>query len=75
MSETAGIGTKINENDFREQFKDRAGNINVNSVDMIAGATISAKAFLNGVNAALAAVHDIISAEPEIARDIIEEDE
>jgi electron transport complex protein RnfG len=64
MSETAGIGTKINENSFKEQFKNKSGN-EVGSVDTIATATISSKAFLNGVNAALAVVSDILTAAAE----------
>ena len=50
MSETAGMGTQIQEDSFLGQFKGKGGTISVN---VIAGATISSKAVLNGVNAAL----------------------
>jgi hypothetical protein len=68
MSETAGQGTKIEEKQFRDQFKNKSkditlgtgGTIGVNSIDTIAGATISSKAFLNGVNSALAVVSKLI---------------
>ena len=65
MSETAGYGSRINsekENWFREQFIYRTQDIKdirnapqpgENSIQIIAGATVSSKAFLNGVNAAL----------------------
>jgi len=55
MSETAGIGTKIaNEEWFAEQFTHkRKVEISSSTVNTISGATVSSKAFLNGVNAAL----------------------
>ena len=63
MSETAGYGTRVNdENWFSEQFIYRTQNIKdirtapasgENAVQVIAGATVSSKAFLNGVNTAL----------------------
>jgi electron transport complex protein RnfG len=64
MSETAGIGTKINEDSFKEKFKNKSAN-EINSVDTIATATISSRAFINGVNAALAVVSDILTAAAE----------
>ena len=60
MSETPGIGTKINEDDFKNQFIGKSL-YDVNTVEMTAGATVSAKAFLRGVNAALAVVRDIFA--------------
>lgn len=65
MSETAGYGSKIGderEQWFREQFISRTQNIKdtrkeplpgENSIQIIAGATVSSKAFLQGVNSAL----------------------
>jgi len=66
MSETAGYGTKINSGGgggwFREQFKNKTRAINdiriepasdENAIQIIAGATVSSRAFLKGVNAAL----------------------
>jgi electron transport complex protein RnfG len=75
MSETAGQGTKIDDDNFilpngktfKEQFKSKSNDItfnnaaNPNSIDTIANATVSSKAFLNGVNAALAITGDILS--------------
>ena len=63
MSETVGYGSKIeSESWFQEQFKYRTVNIKDvrnepspadNEIKIIAGATKSSKAFLDGVNAAL----------------------
>ena len=73
MSETAGYGTKIDdekESWFREQFISRTQNIKdirteplpgENSIRIIAGATVSSKAFLNGVNSALDAVGNLVN--------------
>ena len=74
MKETAGYGTKLDsEGDswFREQFKKKARNIaelriepapGENAVQIIAGATVSSKAFVRGVNAALEIVSEIKNA-------------
>ena len=69
MSETAGIGTKIeSESWFAEQFKLKSRNISEarspgragdNAIDAISGATKSSRAFLAGVNAALDAAYEI----------------
>ena len=69
MSETAGIGTRIeSEGWFAEQFRHKSREISIsspygrpggNEVDTVAGATKSSKAFLEGVNAALEAAHRI----------------
>ncbi|MCL2774261.1 MAG: FMN-binding protein [Oscillospiraceae bacterium] len=65
MSETAGLGTKIDGASFKDQFIGKTKDITVggiaNSIDTIAGATISSKAFLNGVNSALAVLNEILS--------------
>lgn len=69
ISETAGQGTKIDsENWFREQFKYKSKDIKdvtiepypgKNEIQVIAGATISSRAFTHGVNEALAAAEEI----------------
>ena len=68
MSETAGIGTKIeSESWFIDQFKFKSKNITVaspsggaaNAIDTVSGATKSSKAFLAGVNAALESAYEI----------------
>lgn len=66
MSETSGIGTKIETDDFLTQFKGKSTNIggvksspSKNEIQTISGATKSSKAFLRGVNAALAVVSQI----------------
>lgn len=60
MSETAGLGARADEPEFREQFLGRAGTIQVktgdNAIVPISGATITSKAVTEGVNAALDAV-------------------
>ena len=63
LSETSGYGTKIESEDwFGNQFRHKGKNIKdskvevpsgENTIKTIAGATVSSKAFLNGVNAAL----------------------
>jgi Na+-translocating ferredoxin:NAD+ oxidoreductase RnfG subunit len=71
MNETAGYGTRLDgESDFwfREQFWNKSRNIRdvrtapnpgENSIQIIAGATVSSKAFLRGVNAALDIIYEI----------------
>ena len=65
MSETAGIGTKIeSESWFAEQFRFKtkniaAGKTGQNTVDVISGATKSSKAVISGTNAALEAAEKI----------------
>lgn len=70
MSETSGIGTKIQSNDFLSQFTGKSGIISgvgsspsKNEVQTISGATKSSKAFLRGVNAALTVVSQISGGE------------
>ena len=80
MNETAGLGTKIESEEwFGGQFKHKRKDIkdsvanpdsDENAVKIIAGATKSSKAFLNGVNAALEIAEEIsrqmkISGTPE----------
>ncbi len=60
MSETSGIGTKINEPDFIENFIGRTQTVigdkkvtDKNTVQIISGATKSSKAFIRGMNVAI----------------------
>ena len=53
ISDTPGVGTKVNEGNFLFGFKGLNGE-NVNEYDTISGATISSKAVKQGVAAALA---------------------
>ncbi|MCL2096183.1 MAG: FMN-binding protein [Oscillospiraceae bacterium] len=81
MSETVGYGTKIDgDENFREQFKNKTLNIRdsrnkitpgsgENAVQIIAGATVSSKAFVRGVNAALDIVKEISVRTAEINTD------
>jgi len=62
MSETAGSGTKIaSEEWFQKQFKNKSIEYlpDANSIDIIAHATVSSKAFFNGVTSALEVVKEI----------------
>ena len=53
ISDTPGVGTKVNEGNFLFGFRGRNGD-NVSDYDTISGATISSKAVRSGVEAALA---------------------
>ena len=67
-SETAGIGTKVMDNEpnaagvpFLDQFKGMSGSVEVGSnVTAITGATVSSKGVTAGVNAAIAVINSII---------------
>ena len=60
MKETAGLGTKANEPEFRAQFVGTTGDCAVDkdggTITAITGATVTSRAVTNGVNAAVAAV-------------------
>lgn len=56
LSETSGIGTKIQDDSFLSQF---VGISSTNEVSVISGATKSSNAFLRGVNAALSVVNKV----------------
>lgn len=65
MSETVGIGTKVETGYFLEQFAGKRQGISANSgadnsIDTISGATISSSAVLKGINAALDAADALI---------------
>ena len=64
MNETPGIGPKIDDEKWREQFKHKTKDIKidkngVNAINAVAGATKSSEAFVKGVNEALAAADEI----------------
>lgn len=61
-AETAGLGSLINETGYISQYIGKVTGMTLNNeIDAIAGATISSRALLEGVNAALAA--DIFASE------------
>ena len=60
-SETAGLGARIAEPDFYEQYAGQAPPINLGEqVQAITGATISSRAVTNGVNLAFEAVQPML---------------
>lgn len=70
MSETSGIGTKIQDNGFLSQFVGKSGKITgvaslpeKDEIQTISGATKSSKAFLRGINAALTVAAQISGGE------------
>jgi len=57
LSETPGLGAKVQEDSFLDQFGGASGNLEVKvNVQEVAGATISSRAVTRAVNAALEAV-------------------
>lgn len=61
LSETPGLGSKVEEDAFIGQYKDGTGPFTVKeNIDPVAGATISSKAVTTGVNAALEAVGGLV---------------
>ncbi len=70
MSETSGIGTKIQSDSFLTQFNGKlAGIVGVsgqpenNQIQVISGATKSSKAYLRGINAALEIANQMLGGE------------
>lgn len=57
-SETPGLGTKITEDAFLNQFIGRDSEVTKKDVDMITGVTISASASLDAINTALKAYNE-----------------
>ena len=62
IGETAGLGMKATEDDFKDQFKDKlvelftvtkSGSSNDSEIDALSGATITSNAVTNAVNSAL----------------------
>lgn len=62
-TETPGVGTKIENKDFIEKFKGTADEVKLKkddgSIDEITGATISSRAFAQGVNKAFETFNEI----------------
>ena len=56
MSETPGLGTRVDDADYLSQYAGLTAGLSASEVDMISGATKSSKAVLNGVIDALAAL-------------------
>lgn len=67
MSETPGLGAKAKNQEFRDMYVGKGGEISViksgtpsdTEISAISGATITSKAVTSGVNSALAAVNEI----------------
>lgn len=63
QSETAGLGSKITEEDFTSQFEGKSadGELSLDGdIDQVGGATVSSKAALNGVNAAIEVYNSVL---------------
>lgn len=60
QTETPGLGTKITEPGYTDQFSGLSAEGDV-SVDAIAGATVSSDAVVNGVNTAISLYQDILT--------------
>ena len=87
MKETAGYGSKIDSGSdswFREQFKKKKRSIeelqvepspDENAVQIIAGATVTSRAFVRGVNAALDVVGEIAGRQKNAAEKTENENE
>ncbi|MBE6554166.1 MAG: FMN-binding protein [Ruminococcaceae bacterium] len=62
LSETPGLGARVNEAGFLAQFEGAQGTLVLGEqVDAISGATISSKAVTDGVNAATAALQTLLN--------------
>lgn len=67
MSETADLGTKVNESEFKNQFNDKKeqgfrlikGEVNADDeITAVSGATMSSSAVVNAINASLAFINE-----------------
>ena len=57
LSETPGLGSRVNDANYLSQYNGTGGKLALGSdIDAISGATISSRSVLAGVNRALAAV-------------------
>ena len=72
IDETAGLGMKATEDDFKDQFKDKneeqfeytkTGETGDNMIDALSGATITTNAVTNGVNAGLVYFQNVLGGE------------
>ena len=53
MSETAGLGSRVSDETYLSQYGGKSTTLTVSDIDVITGSTVSSKAIMNGVNAAL----------------------
>lgn len=64
MSETSGLGANAARESFRSQYVGRSGSVRLRKqggeIDALTGATVTSTAVTRGVNAALAAVQDLL---------------
>ena len=67
LQETAGLGTKVGEDEFMEQFIAVAADADTldESVDTIGGATVSSSAFISAVETILAYAEQNLAIEPK----------
>ena len=56
MSETPGLGSQVGESDYLSQFVGMGVSLSASDVDMVAGATKSSRAVLNGILDAMSAL-------------------
>ena len=59
-SETPGLGQKVTEEAFSQQFSGRAATaFTIDSIDAVSGATISSRAAVNAIDLAIEAFHEV----------------
>ncbi len=66
-SETPGLGQKILQSSFGAQFSGLSGTLTIDDIDAISGATISSKAALSAVNAAVEGFQAVTGSVTEIS--------
>lgn len=76
QSETAGLGSKVAEQDFLSQFAGKAADPDqiASNVDAISGATVSSKAVISGVEQALRYARDVLNLPAQAGEVITRED-
>lgn len=71
MSETAGLGAKASEKEFKDQYSNKqvteftvtkTGAVNDNEIDALSGATITSRAVTGAVNAGICFITDLVEA-------------
>ena len=61
LSETPGVGDKVNKADYLAGYREQSGQLALGSdIDKIAGSTVSSKGVLDGVNAATLALNEAL---------------
>ena len=55
ISETAGLGSRVDDEGYLSQYKGGTERKNADQIDVLTGATVSSKAIMNGVNSAVEA--------------------